>query len=76
LKWCQDIATAHGFVLIIIRLDEAVMGKKSRVTIGCEMSGKYKCSLKDEGEKKKSNMTASRKSQCPFTLKRMMLGSG
>ncbi|KAJ1386871.1 hypothetical protein SESBI_40418, partial [Sesbania bispinosa] len=69
----SDVFTTNeGFVVVIVRSDSGGNGRKTKLVLGCERSGKYR-PYKSELVR---NVTGSRKCGCPFRLRGRPLANG
>ncbi|KAJ1406207.1 Protein FAR1-RELATED SEQUENCE 11 [Sesbania bispinosa] len=72
LNWVRGTAMEHNFVVVIVRSDIGNNGRKTKLVLGCERSGKY-IPYKSELVR---NVTGSRKCGCPFRLRGRALANG
>ncbi|KAJ1387866.1 hypothetical protein SESBI_39627 [Sesbania bispinosa] len=72
LNWVRGTAMEHSFVVVIVRSDSGGNGRKTKLVLGCERSGKYM----PYKSKLVRNVTSSRKCGCPFRLRGRPLANG
>ncbi|XP_052172209.1 protein FAR1-RELATED SEQUENCE 5-like [Diospyros lotus] len=70
IRWAKKIEKQNGIMIVIKSSESGGPGKRPRVHLACERSGKYRPSKKKEeiiGELKRK-CTGSKKCDCPFEL--------
>ncbi|KAI3961494.1 hypothetical protein MKX01_001230, partial [Papaver californicum] len=74
IQWCQEVGKQNKIVVVIIKSQKPIAGKKARLTLGCERGGffrnhKKKSEQLKEKPRQRKRVTGTKKCGCPFALK-------
>ncbi|XP_026402119.1 uncharacterized protein LOC113297758 isoform X2 [Papaver somniferum] len=74
IQWCQEVGKQNKIVIVIIKSQKPIAGKKARLTLGCERGGffrnhKKKSEQLKEKPRQRKRATGTKKCGCPFALK-------